>query len=118
MREQKNCARCGETVEIVPAGISKKTGNPYGSFAKCKACNFSEQIGTQPERSNAPQVQPGAANPSFLAGQLTKLADRVARLEDIVLGPPKPEVKVENLPVYEFPIDKVNEDIKVEQIPF
>ena len=44
-RQQKPCVQCGELVDIVPAGISKKSGKPYGSFAKCKRCGFSEQLG-------------------------------------------------------------------------
>lgn len=48
-REKKPCARCGEPVDIIPAGVSKTTGKPYGSFCKCKACGYSESLGPKPK---------------------------------------------------------------------
>lgn len=30
------CAVCGQEMQLVPAGISKKTGRPYNSFYACK----------------------------------------------------------------------------------
>lgn len=47
-RETKPCKQCGVPVEIVPAGISKRTHKPYPSFAKCKECGFSENFGEKP----------------------------------------------------------------------
>lgn len=46
--QQKPCNKCGEAVNVIPAGVSKKNGKPYGSFAKCNACGNSEKIGAQP----------------------------------------------------------------------
>lgn len=45
-----NCSKCGNEVSIVPPGISKKSGKPYGSFYKCKACGNSQNVGEQPPK--------------------------------------------------------------------
>ena len=36
MEITQKCPKCGEDMKIVPAGISKKTGNPYNAFLSCK----------------------------------------------------------------------------------
>lgn len=84
----KACNRCGQPVNIVPAGVSKRTGKPYGSFTKCAACGFSEQIGIQPPR------QPGArqmGNTERIISLLEHIADRVDTMHDAILS----EIKAE-----------------------
>ena len=129
-RQTKNCSRCGEFVEIVPAGVSKKPPYaPYGSFAKCKACGNSEQIGQQPPKSpqnapyqqnrqpqgwnppNAPQGQIGGKE-GFLAQEMTKLANRISKLEEHLYG------KTMELPVHDLPpLEQENID-PMGDIPF
>ena len=40
MNEQ--CPQCGSQIKTVPAGVSKKTGNPYNAFQACsnRNCNW------------------------------------------------------------------------------
>jgi hypothetical protein len=59
-----NCSNCGEPVTVVPAGISKKTGNAYGSFWKCKACGTGASVGPKPEN-----VRPLGEIESFIPTQ-------------------------------------------------
>lgn len=42
------CPECGNIVKTVPAGVSKKTGKPYGSFQVCS----SQECGWKPPRES------------------------------------------------------------------
>lgn len=33
------CEKCGSEKKLIPAGISKKTGEPYKAFYVCETCN-------------------------------------------------------------------------------
>ena len=53
-----NCKECGEKLNLIPAGISKKTGNPYEAFYSC------------PNRHNQnykPELGSTATNPAIEA---------------------------------------------------
>jgi len=34
------CPKCGATLKHIPAGVSKKTGKPYGEFWACPQCDY------------------------------------------------------------------------------
>jgi hypothetical protein len=80
-RQQKPCTFCGTPVDIVPAGVSKRTGKPYGSFAACKACGKTEQIGTQPPR--APRTQQGGGTSPVAEEMIKLLRDNNRMLKDV-----------------------------------
>lgn len=61
---EQNCNKCGAVVQIVPPGTSRKTGKPYGAFYKCKGCQFSENVGQQPAKTQADYNQPSGKLPS------------------------------------------------------
>ena len=33
--ENKQCQVCGKSMNLIPAGVSKKTGKPYSAFMAC-----------------------------------------------------------------------------------
>jgi len=80
-----NCSKCGQPVRVVPAGVSKKTGKPYGSFYKCEACQNSVQIGVQPAK---PQYQPPQGQPIAINPQLTRIE---AKLDTLITMLTEPE---------------------------
>jgi hypothetical protein len=70
--ENTNCSKCGAEVRIVPPGISKKSGKPYGSFYACKSCQNTENIGNQPPRQT-PRQSNKTAPQSFEDPQLKEI---------------------------------------------
>ena len=40
---ETNCSKCGGEMKHIPAGVSKKTGRPYGEFWICNSCNTSRR---------------------------------------------------------------------------
>ena len=42
----KMCTQCGNPMNLVPAGVSKRTGKPYNAFYACKACGHTEHADT------------------------------------------------------------------------
>lgn len=42
---QGTCDQCQRPMKLVPAGVSKKTGNPYDAFYSCKDCNVTKPAG-------------------------------------------------------------------------
>jgi hypothetical protein len=41
------CPKCGDEIKKIPAGISKRTDKPYGSFLACKnpSCDWTMPLG-------------------------------------------------------------------------
>ena len=89
---EKNCSKCGELVKVIPPGISKKTGKPYGAFYSCKACGNSQNIGEQPPKQ--PRPQNGADN-----AQLNRIEQRlefaIGRIENLITAVSEPDKEVE-----------------------
>ena len=77
---EQNCSTCGEIVKIIPAGVSKKTGNPYNSFYKCKGCGHSENVGA-PVQKEQYIAQPDEYK-QRIAGYLEKLFAKQNVLEE------------------------------------
>lgn len=40
------CPECGSPLKMVPAGVSKRTGNPYKAFIGCtnRECKYTEKL--------------------------------------------------------------------------
>ena len=79
--ENNNCEKCGQTMKVVSAGVSKRTGKPYGAFLSCtRECGTTAQyndpqevryVAPEPETSGLPQAKP--------AGQV--ILDSLKRIE-------------------------------------
>ena len=54
------CEKCGSEMNLIPAGVSKKTGKPYNAFYSCP--NRCPKIRYQNQAQNAPTGQIGAKN--------------------------------------------------------
>ena len=57
------CLTCGTEMNLVPEGVSKKTGKPYNAFYSCP--NRCPKIRYQNQAQNAPtgQISPNKAQP-------------------------------------------------------
>ena len=79
-----NCPVCQSPIKTVPAGISKKNGQPYQAFQACS----NRQCTWKPEKT--PNVQ-AASNAS--AGKMVELLDQMLRsllrIEVILANPSK-----------------------------
>ena len=75
--QKTTCPKCGNiNADLVPAGIAKASGKPYGSFVSCKgdgACGQTTSVGPQPPK----QRQTGQAN----ASTSTKVYEQMDRIE-------------------------------------
>ena len=76
-----NCSTCGMPIKTVPAGISKKTGNPYDSF---QTCSNNECPSKKPKPKSKP-VPPGLAMPKAELANDTQLSMISAKLDKIIL---------------------------------
>lgn len=50
------CPKCGGEMKIVPAGVSKKTGKPYGAFYSCKTWECGGTAKMTDDGSKTPQT--------------------------------------------------------------
>ena len=56
--EKKQCPKCGKTMNLVPSGVSKRTGKHYSAFWSCtRECNT-----TAPHTEPEPVIQ---LNPDY-----------------------------------------------------
>ena len=53
----ENCPKCNSPIKIVPAGISKKTGNPYNEFKVCSKCDWKPERTFTPRPAKTEQVR-------------------------------------------------------------
>ena len=53
-----NCLICGSPFKQVPAGVSKKTGQPYNSFVACSkmGCSGKPGMAAQPKPTYVPET--------------------------------------------------------------
>lgn len=66
------CPQCGAPLKQIPAGVSKKTGNPYDAFVVC-----SMDCGWKPPKANGkPYSAPKPAQPPY-----TPQSDNQSRVE-------------------------------------
>ena len=81
--ENNNCEKCGQTMKVVSAGVSKRTGKPYQAFLSCtRECGTTAQY-NDPQEVRYVAPEPEASEPSpppaKPAGQL--ILDALKRIE-------------------------------------
>ena len=81
----KPCQMCAQPANLIPAGISQRTGNPYKAFWSCKACGWKGPAGPrqiQPAfQGNQPFIPvPPAQNTNLWFKQLDEKLDRILSL--------------------------------------
>lgn len=67
-----NCKVCGKLMRLVPAGVSKKTGQPYSSFEAC------------PDRCKQPKVGTTNAGMEIIGDILADIQTKVTAILKIV----------------------------------
>jgi hypothetical protein len=57
MNDQLFCSVCNSQMQLIPAGVSKKTGKPYNSFLVCpNKCKPDYKPSPPPQPANPPTV--------------------------------------------------------------
>ena len=56
LMELPTCPRCGRTMKLIPAGVSKKTGKPYTAFYGCSdyKCGGTKPVSQEVEIQTEP----------------------------------------------------------------
>jgi hypothetical protein len=90
---EKICERCDQTMRLIPAGISKKSGKPYNAFWTCDKRNGGCGETARAE-GEAAQAAPTPGQASFGGGgvrpasneQLNRIEEKLDQILSIIKG--------------------------------
>lgn len=77
MAVPNNCPQCGNQLKHIPAGVSRKTGKPYGEFWPCSEnCGFTYREPKEPKRANGEVI---------LMEEIQAIHDRLDKLAEYLV---------------------------------